>query len=84
MREVVTRYCAHGHAEPCGRDRRQRTIDKSIRQSSGLALLQRRRDSPHEDNGAAHARKEARGLAWLEVRLELGLGLWLGLGLEWA
>eukprot|EP00964_Phaeocystis_antarctica_P138297 scaffold102967_cov59-Phaeocystis_antarctica.AAC.2 len=41
-------------------------MDTSIRQSSRLALLQRRRDSPHEDDGAAHAREEARGLAWLE------------------
>ena len=33
--------------------------------TSALPQLQRRRDSAREDHGAAQAREEARGLAWL-------------------
>ena len=33
--------------------------------TSALPQLQRRRDSACEDDGAAQAREEARGLAWL-------------------
>ena len=59
--------CVRAFVHPLPRPRAMRSCTALPYGMSASALpqLQRRRDSAREDHGAAQAREEARGLAWL-------------------
>lgn len=68
---VVPLACGRVRASACVRPLPMATCDAQYSSTvrgmgtSALPQLQRRRDSAREDHGAAQAREEARGLAWL-------------------